>query len=531
MPKETLLQQSTSENLLTISGVTYFKLAPGFTGDVTKNCGLTGDEVDKNFYFLRGYDIDTIKLDEQKNLVITRVDKNYSPLVVELGGEEGNPTFELNRETGTLIVTYPNGSATTVEGFLTDIANVNVFTDETLRGNGKQSNKLGLSPIEKTGTYSPVEILVNTVSGDTMPDDSTCGVGYRVVTCESVDVYGYLYSHSDVEKIMSALTASNSDWEIPSKDDWDAMLNAFECADNRNHSGKTADYYGYAAGSALKSPGTLDDNGLWLATSAPDAFGNNTSDLSVYPVGMGRINYDGLCDIIGINEEACYWTSTDEGNDEIYTKIFSYRTGGVKQALVSKRDTCAAIRLVNKNVNQPLTNFATILGINYPIKLVNSIYDDYQYSALWTKINLFNPLPEISNNNRLSGSTPNMFCVCEWDGHVWVKKAMNEGDTVVIKGDDYTEYILKNGELLPLTNSIGNKINELQSAITITNETINEFSGSVSTSIDNLNGEDVSGDTYTLNSSSEMVLRRKNNNNDIKLKISDDFFDFGVITH
>ena len=43
-----------------VDGVTYFKLKSEFDGDYTKHCGLLGEEIDENFYFLRGYDIDSI---------------------------------------------------------------------------------------------------------------------------------------------------------------------------------------------------------------------------------------------------------------------------------------------------------------------------------------------------------------------------------------------------------------------------------------------------------------------------------------
>ena len=36
-----------------VNGVKYFKLVSEFEGDYTKNCGLLGNEIDENFYFLR----------------------------------------------------------------------------------------------------------------------------------------------------------------------------------------------------------------------------------------------------------------------------------------------------------------------------------------------------------------------------------------------------------------------------------------------------------------------------------------------
>lgn len=46
-----------------MNGITYFKLLnPKYGGDTTKGCALTGAEVDGNFNFLRGYDIESVGL-------------------------------------------------------------------------------------------------------------------------------------------------------------------------------------------------------------------------------------------------------------------------------------------------------------------------------------------------------------------------------------------------------------------------------------------------------------------------------------
>ena len=57
-------------------GIIYYKLDPDyhFSGDYTKNCGLNGGEIDGNFHFLRGYDIFSFDMSENKEeLVITRL--------------------------------------------------------------------------------------------------------------------------------------------------------------------------------------------------------------------------------------------------------------------------------------------------------------------------------------------------------------------------------------------------------------------------------------------------------------------------
>ena len=89
--KEIPLKATNNAAYNVVNGVTYFKLKSGFPGDITKNCGLLGEEIDKNFFFLRGNDIKDIKFDENRNLVITRVNDEYEPLIVNIPTEEVEP--------------------------------------------------------------------------------------------------------------------------------------------------------------------------------------------------------------------------------------------------------------------------------------------------------------------------------------------------------------------------------------------------------------------------------------------------------
>ena len=50
-----------------LNGIIYYKLdanTHGYSGDITKNSGLRGEEIDGNFAFLRGHDIEKIHFDE-----------------------------------------------------------------------------------------------------------------------------------------------------------------------------------------------------------------------------------------------------------------------------------------------------------------------------------------------------------------------------------------------------------------------------------------------------------------------------------
>ena len=54
------------------SGVTYYNLISQYEGDTTKNCGLTIEDMDNNFHFLRGEGIFSIEWDKTKCCFIVR---------------------------------------------------------------------------------------------------------------------------------------------------------------------------------------------------------------------------------------------------------------------------------------------------------------------------------------------------------------------------------------------------------------------------------------------------------------------------
>ena len=188
--KQTLLK---AKNALykTVDGVTYFKLKSEFDGDYTKNCGLLGEEIDENFYFLRGYDIESVYVDEDRNLVINRVDKDYEPIKVNIGEDLGKDSFKFDKESGTIIVTYPDGTTAKMEGFLVEGKDIRIATDSTIDGDGTIFNPLRISPVDKTGTFAPADEYFDLTNNREMPAGK--GKGYRIVTKEKIDNFGCLY--------------------------------------------------------------------------------------------------------------------------------------------------------------------------------------------------------------------------------------------------------------------------------------------------------------------------------------------------
>lgn len=85
-----------------MNGIKYFKLLnPRYGDDSTKGCALTGAEVDGNFNFLRGYDIQSVDLVDDTILRIERV--NADVITVDLQNDEIRRNVEvLNEKTAAL---------------------------------------------------------------------------------------------------------------------------------------------------------------------------------------------------------------------------------------------------------------------------------------------------------------------------------------------------------------------------------------------------------------------------------------------
>ena len=152
------------------NGLYYYKLVSPYSEDVTKNCKLSINEIDHNFFTLKEYDIKSAEfVREEKTLVLTRV--NGEKLIVPLKDVTYN--LEVNTECDesgtTLTISYDGteGKKTvTVANILTadnlmeiigsDIL-TRVITDGTLKGNGTIDSPLGIAGVEKTGMYAPVK--------------------------------------------------------------------------------------------------------------------------------------------------------------------------------------------------------------------------------------------------------------------------------------------------------------------------------------------------------------------------------------
>lgn len=431
----------------TVDGVTYFKLKSDFENDYTKHAGLLGEEIDGNFYFLRGYDLESAQVDENHNLIIQRVDKGYAPIVVKLWEDEemqrpANPIFEYDRVNGVMTVTFDDGTVSKVGGFLVEGKDVRIATDSTFDGNGTIYNPLRLSLVESTGTYAPVEDyfdLTLEYNGQlSMPEGK--GRGYRVITKEKIDNFGCLYPFSAVKRIQEKLDETLSPWRVATKEDWDDLLNSTETEEYRNHNETVCNWLGKTAGVALKSYNFWDNDN---STYGDSVRGQDIMGLSILPLGiipdrnevLGAINNDaeGYGKLTGI------WANTNNAEGNAYVKLFGYNEGRVDQDTYGD-GAKMSIRLVKEYEYGNYHEIENILGFPYPTELVYGPREDYPYVKIWTKINFYSDAEnlggvrseeweQVSDSDR---GVKIIYYINEWDGEEWHKKPMIDGDSVVI---------------------------------------------------------------------------------------------------
>ena len=457
--KQTQLKASNNATYKTVEGVTYFKLKSEFEGDYTKHCGLLGEEIDENFYFLRGYDIESFEFDDKKNLIIQRVDKDYPPIVINMEDSIEHPTFDFDKEKGTITVTYPDGTIKIMDGFFVEGRDVRIATDSTLNGNGTRFNPMRLAEVETTGTFAPADEYFDlTEAGSTMPEGK--GKGYRVVTKEKIDNFGCLYPFSAVTQIQKKLIETGSQWRVPTKQDWDELLNAFECAEHRDHSSNTCKWLGEKAGRAFKSFNLWDE--CFTSSKEGPVYGEDIAGLSFYPLGItpdrNEILNEKDSDVEGFGKIAGFWTSTENDEGNAYVKIFGYNSAKVDQDTYGN-GARMSIRLVKEYAYDNFNEIENILGFPYPTELVYGIHDDYPYAKIWTKINLYSDAEALNGirSEEWSAVTDSdkgvkiVYFINEWDGAEWHKKPMGNGDSVVIidsEGKPYHEWRIIEGELI-----------------------------------------------------------------------------------
>lgn len=503
-------------------GLYFYKLVSPYKEDVTKNCKLTVNEVDSNLLNLKDEDIANGEFDKKTNtLKLTRnngdvigidlvslmnngitlddyhfagtgrctgdcTDKNSFGFKYTTNDkdENGNPVekkfkIEFSDVDGKLWVTDSDNNKHLIGTFETDktkkaekVENKylrEVITDGSILGNGKSGDPVRLNPTEKSGYYSPAKSLIDTRNdnGSGLPVNPCKGDRYVTLSCSSNA--GRLYTMDGVKEIESKLKAG---WRIPTKQDWDNMLNAIEPCQYQNHNDIHCHVQlGKLAGKQLKSTecwnktstsGTpSDDTYLYddkVAEEKPiSPEGTDKYGFNVFAGGYG---VDKNEDIIKFNKEAKYWTSSQtikgEGFD-YYVKQFQFNKSGVIQ-ITECPEHFLSLRLV-KDFNGSNNYGAEVIGGNtYKTVLLPSLNTEHGFTV-WTAANINE---DVKDENELiynefykdcAGCKPT-YILHEWDGNMWTHKVMVEGDTIVIHDpiskDDFvdSEYRIVDGKLI-----------------------------------------------------------------------------------
>ena len=494
-----------------INGITYYKLKSPYNGDVTKNCSVSGIEIDNNFFTLEGRDVKSITVDGT-DIVLNLLNGEQLKAVDVLDNFITNISFD--KENGILKTYRNNGEVEVFDGFVSIHEHNNhkhldaVASNETLTGNGTNEKPLKLAEAYKTGQFKPVDKIV------TDKKSEKPFVGERVLVSEERSAYGLLYNYSEVIQIACELDNIHSKWRIPSKADWDDMLNAVEpCTDNKNHDKSTPDrYFGKWAGKLLKSKyywkdyegcecDCKDDEDEEMdgchcgkhRICKPTYCGEfdtchfkagkfNTQGIDKYGFTVlpsGYTDDGGIMNYFG--ERASFWTSTNMEYTNIFTKRFEYNSNKVYQGIVPAKCRMS-LRLVKDYTGDNYTESENILGQNYPTVLMPSVKNG---KAVWTSINIYYTSPSCKgchcgcncmNDNLDPTPNPNdilikKYYIDEWNGFKWLRNEFKEGDSVVVKitpdGKKDIEYRLVEGELKSVPAMVENTVvNEITPIIT-----------------------------------------------------------------
>ena len=480
-----------------MNGLYYYKLVSPYPEDVTKNCKLTINEIDSNFFNLKENDIKTAEfIRNDKTLVLTRY--NGEKLIVLLDDVTYN--LDVKKDCGekgtTLTITYDgkDGVKTvSVENILTmdnlmdvigsDIL-TKVITDGTLKGNGTMTSPLGIAGVEKTGSLAPVKEVFDLTNGEKLPEKAKLGTRY--ITKEYVSDYGYLYNGAGVAKISDKLkkefisenTKKEDEryaWRVPSKADWDALLNSIEpkgvdsciC---RNHDSIDCHVdLGCIAGKMLKAecgcynqpdcecssrkPGSgcednfdeIDDNQIVPEYDPNSPVGVDNYGMTILPAGFGKFNTRfARPEYSEFGEKSYFWTTTQvmPGRQDYYVKVFSCDKGTVYQ-VAECPDPYYSVRLVKDYDGSNYYDSEYIDGILYKTILFPEagqiwLASNYADTEGFTPYEIGGQIPEYLNlgDQLLYDRRVELF-VNEWNGKYWEKRVINDGETVVVQDPCY----------------------------------------------------------------------------------------------
>ena len=471
-------------------GLYFYKLVSPYENDVTKNCKLTINEIDSNFLTLKDADIKEAYLDKgNETLVLVR--NNGDKIYADLSDLTYNLDVDkTDTEDGvTLTITYATGGETkqvSLENVVTldnlgelldKVGYKSVLTDETLIGDGTVHHPLGIRGTERTGMYAPAQCLIDCTKGYKLPANPS--YRDRYVTREYIHDYGYLYNGAGLCKIMKTLDEERKGWRIPTKADWDALLNYLEPCNYKNHGlSKCHVELGLNAGKFLKSacgwegqePCTCGSDKPYYvncecAENVPlidgscgsgetfDADDCTTSNpehpdegcptgvdkygMTILPAGRAHLDGYGRPEAELYGTDSIFWSSSHVNNDpdqDRYVKHFVYNRGGVIQEAECPSDFFS-VRLVKDYDGTNYFDAEVIDGIVYKTVLfseINQIWltTNYAQTQGFNEEGVIEYVP-VNNGQGIQNERVVLF-INEYNGTFWEKKHLLDGDTLVI---------------------------------------------------------------------------------------------------
>lgn len=351
-----------------------------------------------------------------RNLV--PLEANTWDLTIEVSG--GVDKYDLNPaiknvnlegsldKNGVLSLTWQtiNGKkSTTISGFATttDIQHVT-----SLNGNGTCENPLRISNVEQCGYYKVVKDII-----PQLPTYNKSN-GDRYITVNKHSNFGCLYNKQGMLTIVNLLNQLNSMWRVPTKNDWDVLIDYCETCE---------DHY-KVAGKILKSIN------YWEGNTNLDKLG-----FTIFPTGQSNINSE----LIFEGTKATFWTNTLSDNNDYFLKELTSNTDTVSQSI--SQTNKYSIRLVADYYGNGLENYTNILGKEYNVVVLKDI------NQIWIQTNL---------DYYIDGDTCDRFeyqhsiislvhTLNHWNGEYWEKKELKQGDNIdVIKNNQIDCYTITN---------------------------------------------------------------------------------------
>lgn len=488
--------------MINMKGLYFYKLVSPYSEDTTKDCKLSINEIDHNFLTLKDVDVKDFYLDSVRGFLVLETN-NGEKFQADLTHYTKDVFVKFDKEDG-MIEIHHDGVVDVIDGLITkeNISReieTNIVTDASLRGNGGKTSPLGLTTVEKTSSYKSVIKVIDMVEGFSLPCSDKNKLGDRYLTLEEYNEHGYLYTYPAALRLVRDL---NSDWRIPSKEDWDNMLNAIEiCEGDKNHDVTSCNNtLGKLAGKYLKSKEgwvkmdechhhmckcehaevEADDifmEGKCMPKPKPiSPIGVDSYGMNILPSGYG--DGDMMMDYFG--RRAKFWTSTDTQVTNLYVKRFDFDKSGVVQVAENPRGL-ASLRLVKNYDGNNYRAVETINGVNYNTVLMPTENTTHGFT-IWLANNVAASqckyAPVLPNNGDAL-SIKNVYFINEWNGFDWDKKELQDGDSLVIQfgpdGSKNEEYRLVDGKLMnvkkdiiaTVENKYDNDIDDLQARVDV----------------------------------------------------------------